>query len=37
MKKISIAHEDGLGIPKNSVEAEKWYKRAQEGGANCLY
>lgn len=37
MEKISIAHRDGLGTPKNSVEAKKWYKRAQEGGANCLY
>ena len=37
MQKISIAHKDGLGIPKNSVEAKKWYKRAQEEGANCLY
>ena len=36
MEKISIAHRDGLGTPKNSVEAKKWYKRAQEGGADYL-
>jgi TPR repeat protein len=36
MEKISIAHRDGLGTPKNSVEANKWYKRAQEGGWDYL-
>jgi hypothetical protein len=35
MVKISIAHEEGRGTPKNYVEAKKWYKRAQEGGATC--
>ena len=35
IEKISEAHEKGRGTPKNSVEAKKWYKRAQEGGFDC--
>lgn len=34
--KIWQAHEEGRGTPKNSVEAKKWHKRAQEGGFRRL-
>jgi TPR repeat protein len=35
--KIYWAHRDGLGIPKNLTEAERWRKRLQEGGAASWY
>jgi TPR repeat protein len=37
MVKIYLAHNYGRGIPKNSTEAERWRKRAQEGGAVSWY
>ena len=35
--KIYWAHMNGLGIPKNLTEAERWRKRLQEGSAASWY
>lgn len=30
MYNLAVCYENGLGVPKNQIEAEKWYRLAQE-------